>query len=124
MNYRTPSPGPLDIDTNDPTTPPDHRVPHIDVEPPTPGIDKPFKDYPDDGDDADDGGDPNGSNPHEMLSEQQMLMYGENMSASSLSTFAAFLHDHLYETRGGYSQQQVANTTQTKMNVSTSFPTR
>jgi len=62
---RNPSPiSPSPVDTSNST-------PRLNVEPPTPIITEPFRDYPDDEDEAERGG-----APHEMLDQQQVIMDG------------------------------------------------
>ena len=54
------------------------RLPQFNVEPPSPAVDGPFRDIPEDDDDDDDGraeGD-GARTPQDMLSEQQLLMDG------------------------------------------------
>jgi len=73
--YRSPSP------TSPPPTDTDRSsTPQLNVEPPTPIINEPFRDYSDDEDEAESGG-----APHEMLDQQQIIMDGKSTSILSSS---------------------------------------
>jgi len=58
------------------------RMPQLNVDPPSPATERPFRDIPDDEDDRPDGGGgrvvgDDDRSPHEMLSEQQLFMDGK-----------------------------------------------
>ncbi|ORX40636.1 hypothetical protein BD324DRAFT_647555 [Kockovaella imperatae] len=63
-------------------------IPRVSIEPPTPAVDAPFRDFPDD--DRGEGGSrsssPPGKTPHELLSEQQMMMDDQDERLNLLSS--------------------------------------
>ncbi|WVQ84462.1 hypothetical protein IAT38_006614 [Cryptococcus sp. DSM 104549] len=56
-----------------------HSVPRVSIEPPTPAIDRPFRDFPDEDEEQPE------LTPHEMLSNQQMMMDDQDERLNLLS---------------------------------------
>ncbi|ODN99032.1 hypothetical protein I350_07184 [Cryptococcus amylolentus CBS 6273] len=81
----SPSPSPVQSPFHDPVSPASEDIPSFSIEPPTPAIgQKPFRDYP-----SDDEGEPEPDrtlSPHEMLSNQQMMMDDQDERLNLLSS--------------------------------------
>ncbi|WVQ74207.1 hypothetical protein IAR50_003801 [Cryptococcus sp. DSM 104548] len=81
----SPSPSPVQSPFHDPLSPASEDIPSFSIEPPTPAMDpKPFRDYP-----SDDEGheEPDRTlSPHEMLSNQQMMMDDQDERLNLLSS--------------------------------------